>query len=133
MQSRTIRLLIVEDNPGDAALLRRMLAAFDEALFEVEHAPRLSAAVELLGSMRFDAVLLDLDLPDSRELNTLVALRPCAGSVPIIVVTGLEDRQKALEALSCGAQDYLVKGTVDARLLGRAILRRLSPLSAVGA
>jgi DNA-binding response OmpR family regulator len=70
-----------------------------------------------------DVVLLDLNLPDSHDLDTLHRLRARDSHVPVIVVTGIEDRRTAVEALANGAQDYLVKGRVDGHLLERAILR----------
>ena len=123
---RNIRVLVVEDNPGDVALLRRMLSSSssDGLRFEIQHAPNLSVAVELLRN-RPNLILLDLDLPDSQGLNTLKHMRTLERDVPIIVLTGMDDRQQAVQALSNGAQDYLVKGKVDSRLLGRSISRHL--------
>jgi len=119
---RTIRVLIVEDNPGDAALIRRALRSVKSREFQVSHVSRLSAALE--GIHRYhDVVLLDLNLPDSQDMETLHRLRAREPHLPIIVVTGIEDRRKAVEALANGAQDYLVKGHADGHLLERAILR----------
>jgi DNA-binding NtrC family response regulator len=119
--SRPIRVLIVEDNPGDAALIRRALRSVKSSEFEISQVSRLSSALECLRYL--DVVLLDLNLPDSNDLETLHKLREHEPRVPIIVVTGIEDRRKAVEALANGAQDYLVKGHADGHLLERAILR----------
>lgn len=119
---RPIRVLIVEDNPGDAALIRRALRSVKSREFQISHVRHLSSALE--GIHRYhDVVLLDLNLPDSQDLETLHRLRASEPHLPIIVVTGIEDRRKAVEALANGAQDYLVKGHADGHLLERAILR----------
>jgi DNA-binding response OmpR family regulator len=118
----SVRVLIVEDNAGDLAILRRMLAAVKPARFETVHVPRLSSALDALRQSP-DIVLLDLNLPDSQDLDTLRRLRKQDTATPVIILTGTEDRQTAVEALANGAQDYLVKGQVDGQLLGRAILR----------
>jgi DNA-binding response OmpR family regulator len=119
-----VRVLIVEDNEGDFVLARRMLAAMKSAQLIPIPAGTLSAALEAL-QRPVDLVLLDLNLPDSQDLDTLRRLRARAPELPILILTGIEDRQKAVQALSEGAQDYLVKGRVDAHLLERAILRQL--------
>ncbi len=89
--------------------------------FVLTHVERLADALQALKTTRFDAVLLDLSLPDSHGMDTVRAARAAAGLTPIVVMTGLDDEQKALEALRCGAQDYLVKGQHDGRLLVRAL------------
>jgi DNA-binding NtrC family response regulator len=119
---RAIRVLIVEDNPGDAALIRRTLHSVKSREFQISHVRQLSAALECIHRY-LDVVLLDLNLPDSQDLETLHRLREREPNLPIIVVTGIEDRRKAVEALANGAQDYLVKGHADGHLLERAILR----------
>jgi DNA-binding NtrC family response regulator len=119
---RAIRVLIVEDNPGDAALIRRALRSVKSREFQISHVSRLSSALECIHRY-IDIVLLDLNLPDSHDLETLHQLRAREPHLPIIVVTGIEDRRKAVEALANGAQDYLVKGHADGHLLERAILR----------
>jgi len=126
MKERAVRLLVVEDNPADVVLTRRLLESASTHSFEISDAATLSAAFEEL-RRGVDAVLLDLNLPDSQDLVTLQRLRAEHPSVPIIVVTGLDDRQKAVEALSNGANDYFVKEKFDVRLLTRAILRALKP------
>lgn len=121
-----IYVLVVEDNPGDYALVRRMLSPGKGLRFELVHATKLADAIEKLRAS-FDVILLDLGLPDSKDLQTLQRLRAKDPSTPVLVLTGMEDRQKAVEALANGAQDYLVKGQVDGQLLSRAILRHIHP------
>jgi CheY-like chemotaxis protein len=122
---RHIRILVVEDNPGDIALIRLAISSIKTAECEVSCARRLSAALEYLKPGP-DVILLDLNLPDSQDLETLRTLREMEPAIPVIVITGIEDRQKAVEALENGAQDYLVKGHADGHLLGKAILRCLN-------
>jgi DNA-binding NtrC family response regulator len=117
-----IRVLVVEDNPGDVALIRHTLRSAKTTDFRISHARSLSSALESL-HRELDVVLLDLNLPDCHDLETLHRLKAHNPHLPIIVVTGLEDRLKAVEALTIGAWDYLVKGQVDGHLLEKAILR----------
>jgi serine phosphatase RsbU (regulator of sigma subunit) len=121
MSKKTTRILLVEDNPGDARLIKEMLAEGDEARHEVEWAERLEAAIERLGAEAFDLVLLDLSLPDSRGIDTYSRIGRHAKSTPIIMMTGLSDESVALDLVQKGAQDYLVKGDVDSGQLQRVI------------
>jgi DNA-binding response OmpR family regulator len=123
---QTVRVLVVEDNYGDLALIRMMLGSAKSAHFELIHASKLSSAFEALDRGGADVMLLDLSLPDSDGLHTLQRVRARDATTPIIVLTGAEDRQKAVESLANGAQDYFVKGKVDGYLLARTILRRVS-------
>jgi signal transduction histidine kinase/DNA-binding NarL/FixJ family response regulator/uncharacterized protein YigA (DUF484 family) len=116
-----IKVLLVEDNPGDARLLKEELADAAGVRFDVTHAARLSAALERLEEERFAIVLLDLSLPDARGLDTVLKVQERAAHLPIVVLTGLESEELAAEALRKGAQDYLVKGKVDGELLVRSI------------
>ncbi len=120
-QAVPIRILLVEDNPGDARLVRLALAESGDVSFDVAGAERLQEAVGKLGGHAFDAVLLDLSLPDSHGLATVQAVHRADPSVPIVVLSGLLDESLALEALKCGAQDYLVKGQGDGLLVARAV------------
>jgi DNA-binding NarL/FixJ family response regulator len=123
-QERHVQVLVVEDNPGDYALVRHMLARTPGIRFDLIHAPRLSDAVQRL-RLHFDVILLDLGLPDSQDLDTLRRVRAREPLTPILVLTALENRQQAVDALANGAQDYLVKGQIDKQLLVRAILRHV--------
>ena len=118
---RHVRILLVEDNPGDARLLRFSLEEAQSLRFELVHAPRLSEALEHVRDGAFDVVLLDLSLPDAHGMETVRRMLQAAPAVPIIVLTGLTDETVAVQAVQAGAQDYLVKGTVEGGPLARAI------------
>jgi DNA-binding response OmpR family regulator len=117
----TVRLLLVEDNAGDADLVREMLSRPGEVGFDIEHSTRLAGGLKLLAQDRHDAVLLDLNLPDSAGLDTFRAVHLAAPDVPTVVLTGSRDEGLGVEAVRAGAQDYLVKGRIDAALLTRAL------------
>src|SRR5262249_45325566 len=121
MNRQVIHLLLVEDSPDDALLIREFLGDARQAEFQVEHVERLSAALERLARGQIDAVLLDLQLPDSRGLDTFRTLQKAAPIVPVIVLSGFEDETAALTAVQEGAQDYLVKGHVGTEILERAV------------
>jgi signal transduction histidine kinase len=110
---------LVEDNPDDAVLLRRMLGSPGPAT--VVHVDRLQAALDRLGAETFDLVFLDLSLPDSQGLDTFTRLHACTHAVPIVVLSGLADEEVSLHAVQSGAQDYLVKGQVQRDLLLKAM------------
>ncbi|MGH2416511.1 MAG: response regulator, partial [Microcystaceae cyanobacterium] len=114
-------LLLVEDNPADAYLLREMLEEADEQQWQLAQAKSLRIALESLRDSRFDVILLDLSLPDSKGLNTVTQIREAAPDLPIVVLTGTDDRELALQAVAQGAQDYLVKGKITAEVLVRVI------------
>ena len=121
MSSEPIKVLLVEDNLGDARLLYEGLEEALPEQFQMTHVRRLSEALEYLWEEACNVVLLDLGLPDSHGLDTLVVMRAQAPGVPIVVLTGFQDEALAVEALKGGAQDYLVKGQVDSKLLGRCM------------
>ena len=116
-----IRVLLIEDNPGDARLIELMLREADRNSFELHRAERLEDGLRELGSGDIDIVLSDLSLPDSQGMDTFRRLHSRAPHVPIIVLSGLNDTTLALNAVHFGAQDYLIKGQVDGQLLGRAM------------
>ena len=117
----SIRVLLVEDNPGDARLIREYLSDPAGASFELEQAGTLTAGAERLSRGGIDIVLLDLSLPDSPMPETFRRVHQCDPQVPIIVMSGLDDEQFAVQTVQEGAQDYLVKGHVDTRLLVHAM------------
>ena len=116
-----LKVLLIEDNPGDARLIREMLIAMKGRAFDVECADRLSIGLDHLAEGGIDVILLDLSLPDSQGLDTFVRAQAQASGVPIVVLTGLDDETLAVRAVQEGAQDYLVKGHVDGYSLTRAI------------
>lgn len=115
-----IRLLLVEDNPGDARLVRALLA--ETGGFELAHADCVAAAQAWLDENDCDAVLLDLSLPDSHGLETIDKMRALAPRAPIVVFTGLADEEVGVAAVKRGCQDYLVKGVGDGHLISRTVL-----------
>ena len=108
IDTNVIKILLIEDNPGDARLIQEALYLAGEAS-EVQWTDRLAKGLEMLELDRFDAVLLDLSLPDSRGFSTFEQLRRRAPRVPVVVITGLDDEGLALRAVREGAQDYVVK------------------------
>jgi len=116
-----IRVLLIEDNPGDVRLIRVWLASLEPALFELIHTERLAAGLARLAQEELDVVLLDLSLPDSQGLETLVKTHVQALDVPIVVLTGLEDELLAVQAVHIGAQDYLIKRQANAEMLKRVL------------
>ena len=108
-----MRILPVEDNPGDIRLLQEYLNEGRACRFQVTQAGRLSMGLERLAEARFDAVLLDLSLPDSQGLDTLVRLHEAAKDVPIVVLTGIEDEALWVRLIQAGAQDYPVKALLS--------------------
>jgi PAS domain S-box-containing protein len=119
--SSLIRVLLIEDDPEDAQLLRDMLAEARGTRFDVKWADRLLAGLEHLAEGEIDVLLLDLSLPDSVGLDTVLTVHSQASGVPIVVLTGLDDEALAMKAVRKGAQDYLVKGQVDSNLLVRSM------------
>jgi signal transduction histidine kinase/DNA-binding NarL/FixJ family response regulator len=121
MKEKTGRVLLIEDNLGDARLLAEVLKDVPGKPFELVHAALVSSALEHLSQEPFEAILLDLSLPDGQGFGVLRRLLDVAPSIPVLVLTGLNDEQMALNALSAGAQDYLVKGSHDGDFISRAI------------
>jgi diguanylate cyclase (GGDEF)-like protein/PAS domain S-box-containing protein len=114
-------LLLVEDNQGDARLLQEMLQERSLHGTEVSHVTTMSEAEAHLRSHPVDIIVLDLDLPDARGLDSLRRTHAAAPSIPLVVLTGLDDESVAAQALQQGAQDYLLKGQIEARSLLRAL------------
>ncbi|MFS0515199.1 ATP-binding protein [Nostoc sp. UIC 10607] len=137
MEKLIIHILLVEDSPSDAHLLRRIFFHADQEQWQMLHVERLSQAIdatrensapnlddfqiESQRQPRFDLVLLDLSLPDSIGLDTLKKFRAAVSDIPVVVLTGLDDEDLAMQALAEGAQDYLVKDQITIQRLVRAI------------
>ena len=117
----TIKVLLIEDNPGDVRLIKELLSEVREEVFELEWVNLMSLGVERLAQNEFDAVLLDLDLPDMQGKSTFRSIYAQNSHAPIVVLTGLDDDLLALWAVREGAQDYLIKGQVDSHLLARVL------------
>jgi signal transduction histidine kinase len=116
-----VQVLLVEDNSGDARLLREMFSEEKTGSFQLTHVLHLSEALKLLAKGGVDIVLLDMGLPDGHGLDTVRRARAVAPGVPVIVLTGLDDEALAAEAMKEGAQDYLIKGEIENRALPRAL------------
>lgn len=129
----SLTVLLIEDNPGDARLVMEALGHQPRQPVNIHHAETLGAAMPLLDDPAFDAVLLDLSLPDSHGMQTLHKVRERT-ALPIIVLTGAADDEAGLATLQDGAQDYLVKGEIPGSLLVRSIryaIERMSTLEAL--
>jgi DNA-binding NarL/FixJ family response regulator len=118
----SVRVLLVEDNIGDADLVREYLSQAYQTGFEVLSATCMAAALELLERERIDVILLDLGLPDSSGLETLSRILEVAPTGAIVVLTGLDDHRAGLDTIRMGAQDYLPKGQLTPDLLIRTVL-----------
>jgi len=118
-ESPAVRVLLVEDDEGDALLVEELLAAWGASVHLVR--ARSLAEAERLPPGEIDCALLDLNLPDATGLEALRRLRSLPDAPAILVLTGFDDERRGVEALGAGAQDYLVKGQVDGNLLMRSI------------
>lgn len=116
-----VKILLVEDNAVDAQLAQDILSDWTADQFDVTHVTSLKKALAALGRERFQAVLLDLSLPDGYGLDTLQDVHGTSPGIPIVVLSGFDDQAMALQAVQQGAQDYLVKGQIQGDLLARAI------------
>ncbi|MEH2237883.1 hybrid sensor histidine kinase/response regulator [Nostoc sp.] len=121
MAGKNIKVLLVEDNPGDVFLLQEFLKEVTTVVVDFMPVVRLSEALNYLANEIFDVILLDLSLPDSQGLETFVIAHHQAKATPIIVLTGIDDETLAISAMQEGAQDYLVKGQVTGDLLVRSM------------
>ncbi|HMA39051.1 MAG TPA: response regulator, partial [Gemmatimonadales bacterium] len=120
------RILLIEDNPRHAQLLREALGEVVPAVsglvpYDLTHVPGLAEGLELLGSQEFDVVLLDLSLPEAPGLDALVRIRERHEDVPVIALTARGEDDLAVQAIQAGAQDFLQKGRISGELLMRAI------------
>jgi PAS domain S-box-containing protein len=116
-----LKVLLIEDNPGDARLIRETLMSEKAGLFHLESVDRLSAGLQKLSAQKIDVILLDLGLPDSQGFDTFLKVKILAPHIPVVILSGLNDEELAAHAVREGAQDYLVKGKVDNNLLVRSL------------
>lgn len=121
MERVSITTLLIEDNPGDAVLIRELLRDSEDITFQVLHADTLSSGLDLLKQEEVDVILLDLALPDSQGLDTFLTIQSHHAHMPVVILTGLDDKDVAVNTMHQGAQEYLVKGQVDTDLLTRSI------------
>jgi len=121
MRKEKLKILLIEDDPDDVLLLKESLAEADYLNLILVHADRLSSGLIQLAEQDYGMVLLDLNLPDSRGLDTLTRLLGQAPNIPIVVLSGLGDEDTAIQALKLGAQDYLVKGEANGAMIARVL------------
>jgi DNA-binding NarL/FixJ family response regulator len=120
-ETETLRVVLIEDDPDDVLILEEALADAADPAISLVHESRLDAGIRRLREEDCSLVLLDLSLPDGRGLGTLRRLRDARPDRPVVVLTGMDDEETALEAVRAGAQDYLVKGRFGDDMLRRAI------------
>jgi len=128
--SENISVLLIEDNPGDARLVQEALKGTSDPGYRVDWVDRLSIGLGRLADGGVDVVLLDLGLPDSQGLAALTLIRNLARAVPVVVLSGAEDEQFAVEAVQAGAQDYLVKAYANRHLLTRSLRYAIERMAA---
>ncbi|MFX1528877.1 MAG: response regulator [Promethearchaeota archaeon] len=122
IENKKINILLIEDNNADIRLIKEFLRNSKGIFFNLESCNRLSEGLEHLKTKKFDLMLLDLTLPDSDRDSTLDKVLNFTKVIPIVILTGLDDREFALQSLQKGVQDYLVKNDLDENRLTRAIL-----------
>ena len=116
-----VTILLVEDNPIHVRLIQHLLADSKTPIFHLITSGSLAEAYAQIGQHAIDLVMLDLTLPDSQDLDTFVRLRGHAPDVPIVIVTSLDDVKLAARAVEAGAQDYLVKSSLNRSALSRSL------------
>lgn len=121
MDERPLTILLIEDDPEDARLVKRTLSKVEGLSCEVIHVECLKDGVERVAKEGIDLALVDLSLPDSTGVNSFKEMHHTAPTVPIIVLSGMNNRETAIELVQLGAQDFLVKGSVNPDLLIRSI------------
>ena len=120
-QKYSLNTLLIEDNLGDAYIIKQLLKFASSLNFHVTHCSRLSLGIEQLNEKQFDVILLDLGLPDSQGFETISQMIEITHNIPIIVLTTENDEDFSLEVVQKGAQDYLVKNEISTEILTRAI------------
>ncbi len=121
MTTKNCTVLLIEDDPADTQLIMEILREEPENAMEILHADNLAHGLKALAHGGIDVVLLDLTLPDSSGYNTFIMLHEHVSAIPVIVLTGIDDKELAIRIVREGAQDYLVKSMVDYTMLARSI------------
>jgi signal transduction histidine kinase len=122
MVGSKIEILLVEDNRADARLIEELLKEVEITTFVIDFAENLADVKSIIKEKTFDVILLDLGLPDSHGLETVVWMNKCCRHTPIIVLTGFDDEKTGIDSIKNGAQDYLIKGNIDPNMLSRTIM-----------
>jgi two-component system cell cycle response regulator len=125
MEDKPIKVLLIEDSPADARLIREMFSESRRVSFDLVWADLVATGLNYLATDSFDVVLLDLHLPDTYGLITLGRVQATDPSIPVVVLTSFNDEARAVSAIQEGAQGYLVKGQVDGKLLVRSLLQAI--------
>lgn len=121
MSKKHLEILLIEDDPTFASALQALLRRKSIFTFECAHAATFEDADLIMSLRQFDVILLDLTLPDIQGIETLHAVRRRGYACPVIILTGQDEEDLGVQAMKAGAQDYLIKGEIDGRLLSRAI------------
>ncbi len=116
MKINAFKVLLIEDKPGDAMLIQKMLSESTQEIYDLEHVDHLSAALERLSQGGVDVILLDLNLPDNDGIDSYIRLQAHAGEIPILALTELQDQDMVATLFEKGVQDYLTKGKTDTRM-----------------
>jgi DNA-binding response OmpR family regulator len=122
MTQQELKVLLIEDNPGDAFLIKFYLGESTSPVFHVEHSEDVKGGLELLAKEKFDIILSDMNLPDSFGVETIKSILTKYPGNLVIVLTGLTDEEVGLETVRYGAQDFLVKGKFDGKVLISSVM-----------
>lgn len=125
MEKQKLKILLIEDNPGDAVTIREMLKESDDMNYDISYTNRLDDGLKIIIKDNFDLILLDLCLPDSAGIDTFNIMKYNAPDIPIIVLTGLKEDILAVGAVGRGAEDYLVKDELNSDLLATSIKKAM--------
>lgn len=121
MEGKQLHILVVDDNPGDLFLIEELLRDTNLQIGAIETAATVASAIDVLQQKQIDLVLLDLSLPDTYGIETFLLVNQFAGAIPVVILSGLSDTATATEAISLGAQDFLLKGEFNEKLLEKSI------------
>ncbi|MEM9510183.1 MAG: response regulator, partial [Cyanobacteria bacterium P01_E01_bin.35] len=121
MNGKALKILLVEDNLADASWISQILEEYSWQKSNLRHVKKVTEAIDTLSQDSFDAILLDLSLPDSEGITSLDIVKQKAPQLPIVVLTATDDPKVAIKSLRQGAQDYLIKGEFEGKLLTRSI------------
>ena len=116
-----INILIVDDNPDDIRIIQELLRKMNNAHYELSSEMSLDTTLKRLEKEKFDCILLDLNLPDSSKIDTLITVLDHHTDIPIVVLTVIDDEFTAIQSLQQGAQDYLVKGKISGEIISLSI------------
>lgn len=120
-KQESFSILLIEDDSLEAGLIRDEIASFPRTSAHVDHVQRLAAGIGRLGEVRYDVVLLDLNLPDGSGIESLHKVKAAAPNVPVVILTNMEDQEAAVAMVAEGAQDYVIKRHITSELLRRSI------------